>query len=58
MKLFDLICYHTLLKFVYKINDLKEIESSGHSPKQYIALSEKYFSRSYLNETKKITKVK
>ena len=58
MKLFDLVCYHTLVKYVYKINDLKEIESGKFSPKDYMALTEKYFSRSYLNEAKKIKKVK
>lgn len=44
------MCYHTLLKFVYNINDLKEIESGKYQPKAYIELTEKYFSRSYLNE--------
>jgi hypothetical protein len=58
MKLFDLVCYHTLVKYVHNINDLKEIESGKFSPKDYMVLTEKYFSRSYLNEAKKIKKVK
>lgn len=57
MRTFDLICYHALLRYAYKIKDLKEVESNKITPEKYINLCEKFFSKSYLNEEKKIQKV-
>ena len=57
MRSFDLISYHALLRYTYKIKDLKDLESQKINPQKYIDLSEKFFSKSYLNEDKKIQKV-
>ena len=56
MRNFDLICYHTFLTHVYKNNDLNEVAQKC-KPEEYKKFMNKFFSRSYLDEDKKIQKL-
>ncbi len=55
MRIFDLICYHTLINYIYDIDSKKTIYSID-LPKdisKYQKFMEEKFSKSFLNEEKK-----
>jgi hypothetical protein len=52
MRTFDLVCYHALLRHAYKIKSITEVEDKDAD--SYNKLMKKFFSRSYLDEEKKL----
>jgi hypothetical protein len=52
MRTFDLLCYHALLRHAYKIKSITEVANKDAD--SYNQLMKKFFSRSYLDEDKKL----
>ncbi len=51
---FDLLSFHTLLHFVYQVEDIDAME--GKDAKLYLSTFEPFFDQAFLNEKKKIKK--
>jgi hypothetical protein len=51
---FDLLAYHTLLHFVYQVEDIDLME--GKDARLYLSTFEPFFDQAFLDEEKKIKK--
>lgn len=51
---FDMLAYHTLLHYVYQVEDIDLME--GKDAKQYLSTFEPFFDQAFLDEDKKIKK--
>lgn len=51
---FDMLAYHTLLHYVYQVEDIDLME--GKDAKQYLSTFEPFFDQAFLDEDKKIRK--
>lgn len=49
---FDMLAYHTLLHYVYQVEDIDQME--GKDAKQYLSTFEPFFDQAFLDEDKKI----
>lgn len=54
MRQYDLIFFHTLLRYIYKINKIKEAE--GKDATEYVKKLKPFYELSFLNEEKKLKK--
>lgn len=45
---FDMLAFHTLLQFVYQVEDIDQME--GKDPKLYIETFQPYFDQAFMDE--------